>query len=340
MLIQTMADLGLPPMESLSVEDARAFMQAIEAVRPPGREVGEVVDGVLPGAAGPLAYRLYRPAGEGPHPLVAYFHGGGMVLGSLDSDDPFCRDLCLSSHAVVVSVNYRHAPEARFPAAVDDGFAAVQWIASHAVELGGLPGHLAVAGWSAGANIAAVACQLARNAGGPDIVGQLLLTPVTDGSMSTPSYEENGLGYVLTAPLMQWFWDHYADPADRSRPEGIAAAGRSVEPSSGPDRHRRVRSAARRGQGLRRSAGRRGGASRAARRPGPDPHVLDHDRRDPVERRSAGPDGRGPPGLLPGGRPSLTGDRPFRPRRSRSIRKASRVRLVGSRHAHRRTPSV
>ncbi len=225
MLIQTMADLGLPPMESLSVEDARALMQAIEAVRPPGREVGEVVDGVLPGAAGPLAYRLYRPAGEGPHPLVAYFHGGGMVLGSLDSDDPFCRDLCLSSHAVVVSVNYRHAPEARFPAAVDDGFAAVQWIASHAVELGGLPGHLAVAGWSAGANIAAVACQLARNAGGPDIVGQLLLTPVTDGSMSTPSYEENGLGYVLTAPLMQWFWDHYADPADRIDPKASPLRG-------------------------------------------------------------------------------------------------------------------
>ena len=106
------------------------------------------------------------------------------MLGSLDSDDPFCRDLCLGSDAVVVSVNYRHAPEARFPAAADDAFAAVQWIAAHAAELGGMPDQLAVAGWSAGANIAAVACQLARDAGGPDIVGQLLLTPVTDGAMS------------------------------------------------------------------------------------------------------------------------------------------------------------
>jgi cation diffusion facilitator CzcD-associated flavoprotein CzcO/acetyl esterase/lipase len=225
MLIQTMADLGLPPMESLSVEDARALMQAMEAVRPPGREVGEIVDGVLPGAAGPLPYRLYRPANGGPHPVVAYFHGGGMVLGSLDSDDPFCRDLCITSDAVVVSVGYRHAPEARFPAAADDGFAAVQWIASHAVELGGIPDQLAVAGWSAGANIAAVACQLARNAGGPDIVGQLLLTPVTDGSMSTQSYEENALGYVLTAPLMQWFWDHYADPAERIDPKASPLRG-------------------------------------------------------------------------------------------------------------------
>ena len=187
--------------------------------------MGEVVDGVLPGAEGELAYRLYRPATAGPHPVVAYFHGGGMVLGNLDSDDPFCRDLCRTADAVVVSVNYRHAPEARFPAAADDGFAAVQWIAAHAAELGGIPDQLAVAGWSAGANIAAVACQLARDAGGPDIVGQLLLTPVTDGSMSTPSYEENGLGYVLTAPLMQWFWDHYADPADRSDPKASPLRG-------------------------------------------------------------------------------------------------------------------
>ncbi len=225
MLIKTMEELNLPPIESLSVEDARALMQAIESVRPPGRPVSEVVDGVLPGAVEELAYRLYRPASAGPHPIVAYFHGGGMVLGNLDSDDPFCRDLCTSADAIVVSVNYRHAPEARFPAAADDGFSAVRWIAAHAAELGGIPDQLAVAGWSAGANIAAVACQLARDAAGPDIVGQLLLAPVTDGSMSTPSYQENALGYVLTAPLMQWFWDHYADPAYRSDPKASPLRG-------------------------------------------------------------------------------------------------------------------
>ena len=126
-------------------------MEAMAAERPPGPEVGEIVDGVLPGAAGVLDYRLYRPARPGPHPIVAYFHGGGWVLGSLDSDDPLCRDLCVRSDAIIVSVNYRHAPEARFPAAADDAFAAVQWIAANANELGGIPGQLAVAGWSAGA---------------------------------------------------------------------------------------------------------------------------------------------------------------------------------------------
>ena len=218
MVLELLASLELPPVESLSVADARAFVQATAAERPPGPEVGEVVDGVLPGPAGDLRYRLYRPPGEGPHPLVAYFHGGGWVLGSHESDDPLCRDLCVRSDAVVVSVDYRHAPEARFPAAADDAFAAVRWIAANAIELGGIPGQLAVAGWSAGANVAAVACQQARDAGGPDIAAQLLLMPVTDADMTRPSYSENGEGYVLTASLMAWFWDHYADPPDRSDP--------------------------------------------------------------------------------------------------------------------------
>ncbi|CAA9251608.1 MAG: Cyclohexanone monooxygenase [uncultured Acidimicrobiales bacterium] len=217
-VLELLAGMELPPIESLSVADARAFVQAMATERPPGPEVAEVVDGVLPGPEGDLRYRLYRPPGEGPHPVVAYFHGGGWVLGSHDSDDPLCRDLCVRCDAVVVSVDYRHAPEARFPAAADDGFAAVQWIAANTIELGGIPGQLAVAGWSAGANLAAVACHQAREAGGPDIAAQVLLMPVTDADMSRPSYVENGEGYVLTAPLMAWFWDQYADPPDRSDP--------------------------------------------------------------------------------------------------------------------------
>jgi acetyl esterase/lipase len=175
------------------------------------------VDVVVVGAGFSRLYllRLYRPASPGPHPIVAYFHGGGWVLGSQNSDDPLCRDLCARSDAVIVSVNYRHAPEARFPAAADDAFAAVKWIATNAVELGAIPGQLAVAGWSAGGNVAAVACQLARDASGPDILGQVLLTPVTDSDAGRFSYQENADGYVLTAALMEWFWDHYADPADR-----------------------------------------------------------------------------------------------------------------------------
>jgi acetyl esterase/lipase len=149
---------------------------------------------------------------------VVYFHGGGWVLGGYDTDDPFCRDLCVQSGAIIISVDYRHAPEARFPAAPEDAFAAIRWVAENAASLGGVPGQLAVSGWSAGANLAAVVCQMARDAGGPAISGQLLVTPVTDCDFTTESYKTNGADYFLTTALMQWFWDHYADPADRLDP--------------------------------------------------------------------------------------------------------------------------
>jgi cation diffusion facilitator CzcD-associated flavoprotein CzcO/acetyl esterase/lipase len=217
-VLDVMAEMGIPAFDSLPVEQARGLLSQLSAARPPGPMVGETSDGTLAGAAGPLAYRLYRPASPGPHPVVVYFHGGGWVLGGHDSDDPLCRDLCVRSDALIVSVDYRHAPEARFPAAADDAFAAVRWVADHAQDLGGIPGQLAVAGWSAGANIAAVTCRLARDAGGPRISGQLLLTPVTDCDMTRRSYVENADGYVLTAALVKWFWDHYADPADRADP--------------------------------------------------------------------------------------------------------------------------
>jgi acetyl esterase/lipase len=212
----------------MSVGEARAFVDTMNAGRPPGPQVAEVVDGELPGAAGHLGYRLYRPEGEGPHPLIAYFHGGGWVLGGHDSDDPLCRDLCARTGAVVVSVDYRHAPEDRFPAALDDAFAALKWIAHNEIELYGIPGQLVVAGWSAGGNLAAAVCQLARDAGGPAIVGQLLLTPVTDSDLTRPSYVENAEGYVLTSGLMRWFWDHYADPADRDDPRAAPLRARDL----------------------------------------------------------------------------------------------------------------
>ena len=141
------------------------------------------------------------------------------MIGNLDTDDSFCRELCVNSNAIIVSFDYRHAPEARFPAAPDDGYAAVQWLTDNAEALGGKPGKLAVSGWSAGANIAAVVCQMARDADIPAIAGQLLITPVTDYDLTRTSYMENAEGYVLTAPLMQWFWDHYADPSERTNPK-------------------------------------------------------------------------------------------------------------------------
>jgi cation diffusion facilitator CzcD-associated flavoprotein CzcO/acetyl esterase/lipase len=217
-VLETVAALGLPPVETLSPGEARAFSVAAKAAAPPGPEVGEIVDGVLPGAGGDLRYRLFRPSTTGPHPIVAYFHGGGWVLGAHDSDAPFCRDLCVRADVVVVSVDYRHAPEHRFPAAVEDAFAAVQWIGGHAVELGGVAGQLAVAGYSAGGNLATVACRMASEAGGPGIVGQLLINPVTDSDLSRRSYVEYADGYVLTRSVMEWFFDQYVDPAERGDP--------------------------------------------------------------------------------------------------------------------------
>ncbi len=219
-MLETMAEMGLPPIETMGVEGARAFMDAAGAAMPPGPEVGEIVDGTLPSADGtPLEYRLYRPTTDGPHPITVYYHGGGWVLGSATSDDPLCRYLCVHSNSIVVSVNYRHAPEARFPAAADDGLAAATWIADHAEELGGMPGRLAVAGWSAGANVATVTAQQAQLAGGPAVSGQVLLCPVTDGTTKRPSYTDNADGYGLTASVMDWFWNEYCDPADRADPK-------------------------------------------------------------------------------------------------------------------------
>ena len=207
-----MAALDLPLMESMAVEDARAFYTQLSATRPTGPDVGEIVDGVLPALTGDLAYRLYRPPTPGPHPIVVYFHGGGWVVGDAISEDPLCRDLCVRTDAIVVSADYRHAPEHRFPAAVDDAMTAVQWIADNAEALGGRPGQLAVCGWSAGGNLAAAVCRLARDTGGPDIVAQALLAPKTDSDTTRSSYVENGDGYLLTTALVGWFLDHYADP--------------------------------------------------------------------------------------------------------------------------------
>lgn len=217
-LLKRMTDLKLPPVETMGVAGARAFTKTVQSMVPPGRAVGEVVDGTLPGAEGALAYRLYRPETPGPHPIMVYFHGGGWVLGDEGSDDQFCRDMCRRTGMIVVSVGYRHAPEDVFPAAAEDGYAATCWIAENAVQLGGQDVPVTVSGWSAGGNIAAVTCQLVRDRGGPQIAGQLLVCPVTDCDLERPSYAENAEGYYLTTSLVRWFWDTYCPPAQRTDP--------------------------------------------------------------------------------------------------------------------------
>ena len=225
LVLGMLAEMNLPQIEQLGSQGARDFLTEFNKGRPVGRPVGEVGDGVLQGADGLLPYRLYRPATPGPHPIVVYFHGGGWVLGDELSDDPFCRDICRRSGMIVVSVGYRHAPEHRFPAAAEDGYAATRWIAEHAAELGGKAGPVLVAGWSAGANIAAVTCQLARDRGGPQIAGQLLVCPVTDCRFDRQSYTDNAIGYFLTRSMMFWFWDIYCSPADRTDPRASPLRG-------------------------------------------------------------------------------------------------------------------
>ena len=225
LVLGMLAEMNLPAIESMGAQGARYFLTEFNKGRPAGRPVGEVGSGALLGADGPLPYRLYRPATPGPHPIVVYFHGGGWVLGDEQSDDPFCRDICRRSGMIVVSVGYRHAPEHRFPAAAEDGYAATRWIVEHAAELGGRPGPVLVAGWSAGGNIAAVTCQLARDRGGPEIAGQLLICPVTDCRFDRASYTDNATGYFVTRSLMFWFWDIYCSPADRTDPRASPLRG-------------------------------------------------------------------------------------------------------------------
>ncbi len=217
-MLEVIEELGMPPLESLPVEEARALSDAGKELRPPGPEVGEIEDGTFPGADGPLAYRVYRPSSLGPHGIVIYYHGGGWVLGDVLSDDPLCRDLCDRSDAIVISVDYRHAPEAVFPAAADDALAALAWVRDNAASLGGSSDRIALAGWSAGANLAAVVSQAARGDDEPPLRGQVLLTPVTDGTQDFPSMADNADGYMLTRSLMEWFWDHYATADERKSP--------------------------------------------------------------------------------------------------------------------------
>jgi acetyl esterase len=182
-------------------------------------ELASVEDRGIPGPAGEIPIRVYTPEARVAQPIVVYFHGGGFVIGSLSSHDPLCRVLAGRIPAIVVAVDYRLAPEHPFPAAAEDAYAAMRWVADHARELGGDPARIAVAGDSAGGNLSAVVSLLARERGGPTLAHQMLIYPVTDFSFETRSHIDNAEGYLLTRPLMQWFLGHYfSGPTPRSDP--------------------------------------------------------------------------------------------------------------------------
>lgn len=220
--IQALLNLraNMPPLHTLSVEDARAQFAARAVPGMRVDEVAKVVNRDMQGPGGSLALRIYTPKGEGPFPLMVYFHGSGFVVCSLDTHDGMCRNLCAGSGCVVVSVDYRLAPEHKFPAAVDDALAATRWVAANGSALGGDPGRILVAGDSAGGNLAAVTALRVRDEGGPKLIGQLLIYPVTDYYDSgAPSLDENAEGYGLTKTGMIWFWNHYLrSPADGANP--------------------------------------------------------------------------------------------------------------------------
>ena len=221
-LLDLMEARRVPPTHTLSPADARALYRDRRAyTQPEPPVVGEVRALVAEGPAGPIPLRLYRPleaAGDTARaalPVLVYFHGGGWVIGDLDTHDTLCRQLANGSGCAVVAVDYRMGPEHRFPAAVDDCIAATRWVHDHADSLGLDARRLAVGGDSAGGNLAAVVSIAARDAGAPSIAWQLLIYPATDMRRGAASHTTNGSGYLLTRETIDYFHDHYiVDPRD------------------------------------------------------------------------------------------------------------------------------
>jgi acetyl esterase len=216
-MLEQFAAADAPPMSALPPEAAREMYKAMQPPAPE-IEIGAVEDRSIPGPAGTIDLRIYRPEGPGPFPLHLHYHGGGWVIGDLDTHDADCRELCRGAGCVVVAVDYRLAPEHAFPAAPEDCYAATRWAVDNAEALGARPGPISVGGDSAGGNLAAAVALMARDRGGPEIALQLLVYPVTDATMDTASYVDNAEGYLLTRDSMEWFWNHYCPAESRTDP--------------------------------------------------------------------------------------------------------------------------
>ncbi len=218
-ILENMRKANLPPFESLTPEQGRARMRAMrEAMKQPVPDMAEVRDIIASGPHGPIPARLYRSkaAGAGPAPVLVFFHGGGWVVGDLETHDNQARFFADAFGGVTVSVDYRLAPEHKFPKAADDSFAAMQWVAKNAASLNVDASRMAVAGDSAGGNLAAVVALMSAQNGGPKLRAQVLIYPVADLRMNYGSYQTAGEGYTLTKGSMEWFRDHYLNSRDEA----------------------------------------------------------------------------------------------------------------------------
>ena len=208
--IDQLAAAGGRGFHEMEVAEARqAILQLFQVENP--EPVAKVEDRTIPTPNGDLPIRLYTPEGDGPLPVLVFFHGGGWVVGNLESHDATCRALANAAGCITLAVDYRLAPEHKFPAAPEDCYEATKWAVLNAAALGGDPQRVAVGGDSAGGNLAAAVALMSGDRGAPSLAYQLLLYPVTNHSFDTESCQQNGEDYLLTKDSMVWFWDHYLE---------------------------------------------------------------------------------------------------------------------------------
>lgn len=219
--LAALSALGAPALSDGTVEQARRNYAA--APKPDGDELARVEDRTVPGPGGPIPIRLYADSTSDGLPVIAFFHGGGWVLSSVDGHDSLARRIAARTGMLVVSVDYRLAPEFPFPAPHDDCWAVTAWLAEHAESVGGDPSRLAVCGDSAGGNLAAGVALRARDEGLPLRFQALVYPCIDDRQSDYPSMTKNAEGYFLTAGDMNWFWGHFVPEAHRLDPRAVPA---------------------------------------------------------------------------------------------------------------------
>jgi acetyl esterase len=229
-ILDQAAAAGAQPFHTMTPAQARTAIDTMfQAFRGQPKEVAKSEDRKIPGPAGDIPVRIYTPAGSGPFGALVYFHGGGWVIGNIETHDVTCRELTHVTPCVTVSVDYRLAPEHKFPAGPEDCYAATKWVADNARSVNVDPNRIAVGGDSAGGNLAAAIALMARDRGGPKLAYQLLIYPAIDAADETPSHREfTKDGYILSRADMEWFWGYYLADKHRTNPYACPSRAKSL----------------------------------------------------------------------------------------------------------------